>query len=300
MAAQSQLAARRGLVKRFNVLLVFVYGLSILITAPTTYFYTTQQVYSRAEQELVLMVDVVNSIQDYVGKDLRPHFVKENIFYSPSFSGIVAVSRFAEYFKGRQSEYYIHIASDNPLNPNNQAQGLEQELLDDFRIHREQKALTSVGNIRGKTYLVNSSPKVSAKGCLLCHGKPSDAPQDVTETYGTQKGYYYDVDEVVGVSLVGVPLDNVQELAIKRSLIVIGGITVLFAILFIVVNLLVKRLVLTPISEITDVAMAVSKGDLTRDVRVFDRNDEISDLANAFELMRRSLLTAMKKISHKS
>ena len=104
----------------------------------------------------------------------------------------------------------------------------------------------------------------------------------------------------MGVSLVGVPLADVQALSLKRSLIVIGAITVLFAVLFIVVNMLVKRLILVPITDITEVAKAVSKGDINRVVTVAERNDEISDLAQAFELMRRSLITAMKHLKGKS
>ena len=74
----------------------------------------------------------------------------------------------------------------------------------------------------------------------------------------------------------------------------------LFAVLFIVVNMLVKRLILVPIRDVTAVATAVSKGDLNRAMAVADRNDEISDLGQAFELMRRSLITAMKHLKGKS
>ena len=69
--------------------------------------------------------------------------------------------------------------------------------------------------------------------------------------------------------------------------------------LFIVVNVLVKRLILEPIVDITRVATAVSKGDINRAVTVAERDDEIADLAQAFELMRRSLITAMKHLKGK-
>lgn len=123
---------------------------------------------------------------------------------------------------------------------------------------------------------------------------------DVTTTYGEQNGYGYSPDEVVGVSLVGVPLEDVQDLTIQRSLIVIAGITIIFAFLFVMVNLLVRRLILSPIADITEVAKAVSRGDIHREINANQRNDEIADLANAFELMRRSLLTAMKHLKRQS
>ena len=273
-----------------------MYFATILVTAPTIYFMTEKQVYDRAEADLVLLVDVVKSIQEFVATDLRPHFMKEKIFYSPSFSGIVATTRIAKYLNDKQPQYYIKNASDNPLNEANQVQGIEHGLLRQFRQQRALNSINSVGDIDGRTYLVSSAPKISKNGCLRCHGDPQKAPEDVIATYGKTSGYGYKPNQVVGVSLVGVPLEDVQALATERSLIVIGAITVLFTLLFIVVNLLVKRLILKPISAITEVATAVSAGDINREISIGERNDEIADLARAFELMRRSLITAMKRM----
>jgi HAMP domain-containing protein len=277
-----------------------MYVFTVLVTTPVIYVITKHQVYNRAEQDLVLLVDVVKSIQNFVANDLRPHFMKEKIFYSPSFSGIVATSRVAKYLRQEQPQYYISNVSDNPLNPNNKVKGLEDELLSRFRNNRNMEMVTTAGEIGGQKYLVSSAPKVSKKGCLRCHGVPEMAPEDVKATYGTESGFGYQSGEVVGVSVVGVPLEDVQSLTIQRSLIVIAAITLLFTVLFFVVNRLVRRLILEPITEITTVASAVSRGDISREVHVQDRKDEISDLANAFELMRRSLVAAMKRMKRKS
>ncbi|MCU7873384.1 MAG: DUF3365 domain-containing protein [Candidatus Thiodiazotropha sp. (ex Lucinoma borealis)] len=301
MVEQSTNQGTRGsLSKRFNLSLIVMYIFTVVVTTPAIYFITKQQVYNRAEQDLVLLVDVVKSIQNFVANDLRPHFMKEQIYYSPSFSGIVATSRIAKYLKQKQPQYYISNVSDNPLNPKNKVQGLEQDLLNKFRSNRNMGLLNTMGEINGQTYLVSSAPKVSKKGCLRCHGEPERAPEDVKATYGTESGFGYRTGEVVGVSVVGVPLEDVQSLTIRHSLMVIGGITLLFTILFVVVNLLVRRLILEPIMEITTVAKAVSHGDVIREVNMKDRKDEIADLANAFELMRRSLVAAMKRIKRNS
>ncbi|MGD8588396.1 MAG: DUF3365 domain-containing protein [Chromatiales bacterium] len=287
---------QKSLVAKFNLSLLVIYLGSVLITAPSIYLLTKQEVYDRAEEELVLMIDMVKSIQNFVATDLRPHFLREKIFYSPSFSGIVATSRIAKHLKQKQPQYYIKNASDNPLNQDNLVHGMEQDLLERFRADRTLQSLNSIGTIEGKNYLVSAAPKISKKGCLRCHGDPADAPLDVTANYGKQSGYGYQNDEVVGVSLVGVPLEEVQSLAIQRSLFVIGAITVIFSLLFVIVNLLVRRLILVPVLEITEVAKAVSKGDIHRAISADKGNDEIAELTNAFELMRRSLLTAMKRM----
>jgi methyl-accepting chemotaxis protein len=293
---------RRGnsLAKRFNLYLLSMYILTILVTTPVTYFVTKKQVYTMAKDDLSLMVDIVKSIQEYVATDLRPHFMEEEIYYSPSFSGIVATSKVAKYLKERQPKYYISNVSDNPLNPANKVKGIEAELLGDFRSNRDKKVVSTEGKINGHNYLVRSAPMVSKDGCLRCHGDPEMAPEDIKANFSAESGFGYKNGEVVGVSVVGVPLKDVQSLTVQRSLMMIGAITLLFSILFFVVNKLVKRLVLEPVLEITTVAVAVSHGDISREVSVKDRTDELAKLASSFELMRRSLVAAMKRMKRKT
>jgi HAMP domain-containing protein len=289
-----------SLAKRFNFYLIFMYIVTILVTTPVTYFFTKQQVYALAKDDLNLVVDVMESIREYVAKDLRPHFMAKDIYYSPSFSGIVAISRVAKYLNGRQPQYYVSNVSDNPLTPDNEAKGIEVELLSQFRRNRDKQVVNTEGIINGQNYLIRSTPMVSKAGCLRCHGEPEKAPEDIKANYSAESGFGYVKGDVVGVGLVGVPLKDVQSLTIQRSLIMIGAITLLFSILFSVVNILVKRLVLEPVSEITTVAVAVSHGDISREVSVKDRTDEIAKLANSFELMRRSLVAAMKRMKSKA
>lgn len=277
-----------------------MYICSIAIAAPSVYVFTKQQVYDRANEDLTLLVDVVKSIQGYVANDLRPYFLKQKIFYSPAFSGIVATARIAGHLKAYQPDYLIRNASDNPLNPDNEAKELEKDLLKQFRASRTTSAINTEGNIDGRRYLVSAAPKISnKKGCLKCHGDPAKAPEDVTDSYGTGRGYGYTMGDIVGVSLVGVPVDDVESLTVQRSLYVIGIITVLFALLFMILNSIVKRLIITPIDEITEVAQSVSKGDINRTISAVTRNDEIGELAHSFELMRRSLVAAMKHMRKK-
>jgi methyl-accepting chemotaxis protein len=281
------------------MLLLTVYIFTILLSTPVIYIITKQEVYSQAEENLDLLVDVVKSVRNYVSKDLRPHFLEQEIYYSPAISGIVAISKISKYLKQKQPQYYISNVSDNLLNPDNQAKGLEQDLLEYFRKIRTKKTINTTGEINGQNYLVSSAPMVSKDLCLRCHGDPVGAPEDVRANYDLESGFGYTIDEVVGVSVVGVPLKDVQSLAMIRSLIVIGAITLLFTALFLIVNLLVKRFILEPISEITTMAVAVSHGDISREVNVNDQKDEIAELAFSFELMRRSLVAAMKRIKRK-
>jgi HAMP domain-containing protein len=99
---------------------------------------------------------------------------------------------------------------------------------------------------------------------------------------------------VVGVNLVGVPLGNVNALAMERSLAVVGLLTGLFGVLMFTMQFSVRRNIIRPLVEIASSAQAVSQGDMGRRIET-NRNDEIGELARAFELMRRSLQSMMRR-----
>jgi HAMP domain-containing protein len=295
MTASASNLPRRSVVRRFNLALLTLYLLCVAAAAPLIYLVTERQVNAQADRELKILVDMVRSIQGYVAEHMRPFLMEKGLFYSPGFSGIVATSLIAEKFEELQPAYYIKNASDNPLNPANNPQPFEQQLLMRFRSHRDLSELTETGIIDGHAMLVSAAPKLSAKGCMRCHGEPSKAPEEIRARYGENDGYRYRDGEVVGVSLVGVPLDDVQAVAIERSLIALGALTVLFALIFISINVLVRRTLVAPMLEIAEAAKDISQGRMDRPVDL-PRNDEVGDLAHAIELLRRSFVQALKRL----
>lgn len=296
MADDATAQRRRGSIsRRFNLSILGVYLVSMLISAPSIYFYTRYEVYEQANVQLGLLVDVVKSIKGYVSKDLRPYFLEEGLFHNAGLSGIVAVSRVAQNLKDAQQSYSIRNVSDNPLNPKNSPQALERDLLYRFRSDGELGEVRVEGVIDGQRMLVRSVPITSKQGCLRCHGAPDSVPVEVIAEYGRSSGFNYRVGDVVGLELVGVPIANIDALAMQRSLIAVGLLTLLFALVFVAINLLVKRYLISPLLQITETAQAVAKGHLDQPLTL-DRNDEIGDLARSVELLRRSFAQLMKRM----
>jgi len=296
MTGSSATLPRRSVVRRFNLALALLYLLCVAVATPVIYVTTERQVNVQAERELKLLVDMVQSIQGYVAQYMRPFLMEHGLFYSPGFSGIVATSLIAEKFAILQPGYYIKNASDNPLNPKNQPQAFEQELLERFRNDRRLEGLRETGLLNDQMMLVAAAPKASAKGCLKCHGDPAKAPEEIRTQWGETKGYHYKSDEVVGLSVVGVPLADVQALALERSLIAIGMLTGLFTVIFLSINVLVRRSLVTPMLTIAEAAREISQGRMDKPLDL-GRNDEVGDLAHSIELLRRSFVQAMKRFS---
>jgi protein-histidine pros-kinase len=292
----STTAKTGSVARRFNLSLLLLYFLSILISAPAIYFYTRGEVFAQANSELRLLGDLVKSIKGYIADDMRPWFVKNKQFHSAGFSGIVAVSRVAQNLKEIQGRYAIRNVSDNPLNPANSPEPLERDLLQGFRRDPDVKHLQTQGELGGQLMLVTSAPIVSQPGCLQCHGEPDTVHPEITGEYGRTTGYGYKNGDVVGLELVGVPIADVNALAMERSLMAVGLLTLMFGLIFVTINLLVRRNLISPILEITDAAQAVVKGDLDRTLDI-KRNDEIGDLARSVELLRRSFAQVMKRFN---
>lgn len=288
-------AYKGSVIRRFNWALFGLYLASIALSAPAIYWMTKQQVYAQAKNELGLLVGMGKSIRGYVGGTLRPFFMENDIFFAPGFSGVVATADVARHFSGLYPTYHIRTSSDNPLNPANLPKPLEMELLSQFRKNQDLEEIEREGDLDGQRVLVSSAPMVSKAGCMRCHGEPQLVSDQITREFGTDSGYNYELDKVVGISTVAVPLANVNRLALERSGYVVGVLTVIFGLMFIVINVLVRRSLINPVLELRDTVQAVTKGHIEHEVEI-KRDDEIGQLAREVELLRRSFATAMKRL----
>ena len=196
-----------------------------------------------------------------------------------------------------QPDYYIKIASDNPLNLEDMPEPLEVGLLKRFRQDTTLKHIVESGIVKGKPYLVSAASAKAKEGCLRCHGEPAAAPETIRQKYGSTNGYHWQVGDIVGTSVVGVPLADINGIVVKRSLIVVIALSVIYAITLLTVNSLVRRSIINPLLEITDAAYDVSHGKDAASLELSsNRDDEIGTLAHSFGLMRRSMELALQKV----
>lgn len=285
-----------SLLKRFSKAILALYVVSLLVSIPAIYVATYYEARAGADKELALLVDMVTAVRKYIAVDVRTDLMEANLFHSPAISSTVTTSRVAKHFREMRPEYYIKVASDNPLNPKNKPDQLEWEVLERFRNDKALDRIVEVGSIDDRDYLVSSRPSRAKDGCLRCHGDPAAAPEAIKAKYGTSEGYRYDVGGVVGAIVVGVPIEDVNALVLERGVIGLVVLTLIFALIFLMVRWIVKSQIVEPVDKITEIAVALSNGDLARNVHVERDGSEIGELGHAMELVKRSLVFAMKKI----
>ncbi len=294
-AAENNGKKRSRITRKMNLVLFTMYLTVIAVSIPATYFVTQSQILDQANRELSLLVDMVRSVRNVVREETRPHFLPKGEFFPPVVSSTVMAKTVASKFAKLRPEYYIRIVSDNPLNHENRPDLAETDILNRFRAAGGSDAIVETGYLRNEKYLISAAPAVAKKGCLRCHGAPQDSPNQITVKYGVNSGYGYQVGTVVGASVVGVPMANLNHLVLVRSLTIIAVTTVVFSIIFLLINRIIKQSVINPILEISETAQSVSRGNIGQSISM-DRNDEIGDLAYSIELMRRSLVVIVKKL----
>ena len=107
------------------------------------------------------------------------------------------------------------------------------------------------------------------------------------------------MNKVIGTKIVYVPAAQVYKTANQNFLLILGIFIAIFAVVILLVNLWLKQYVVRPLKRITQVAEAVSLGDMGADFEK-QSDDEVGRLADAFTRMKTSLEIAIKRLVKKS
>jgi HAMP domain-containing protein len=102
--------------------------------------------------------------------------------------------------------------------------------------------------------------------------------------------------ETVGAQIVSVPLRLATARAARTFWTIMAGLSGVFAVMMVVLNLLLHIVVLRPVRRMAETAEAVSLGRTDAPEFVMEGRDEIAVLAQSFNRMRRSFARAMRML----
>jgi protein-histidine pros-kinase len=128
--------------------------------------------------------------------------------------------------------------------------------------------------------------------CLICHSVPAAAPRTLIARYGSDNGFGWQADEVIGAQIVSVPF--VLANADSGLHIMILVVVATFAAVLLIVNLTIYYFLLRPLRRMARIADEVSEGDTTAAEFAEVGGGEISELARSFNRLRVSLDKALK------
>ena len=250
---------------------------------------TQKLVYDGARRDLVrsaaLMMESATAVRSYTFDQVRPRLTPLLAqAFLPQSVPAYAASQTMLALQRRMPGYLYKEATINATNPADEAVGWEVGLVQDLR---RQPAGAQVVVERyddeGRPQLVVARSIVIEKPeCLACHSEPAVAPASMIRVYGPARGFGWSLNQVIGAQIVAVPLQvadvAAREAARSLAIVLLG----LFAVLLVALNVMLGRIVVTPLNRLARLANDASLGRAADFSKFTDRRDEIGSLANAF------------------
>ncbi len=285
---------RMNLRKRFTVVMLIVYIVSLPVIVGVSFFVLRENAKRQILEEANLMLAAMEAARGYTADVLRPTLTEllPGKFVIEGMSATRVAYGIQERIRKKLPRYMFKEATENPLNLVNQADEFELQKIDEFRKGILKKEWRGYKKAPDGEYYVIMRPVQVKPGCLRCHGDPDMAPPEVRERYGTTHGYNWKVGDIVTVNSVYVPTEEAKEAAIRALVTFAGVYSGMFLLIIIVIDRIIIKSIIRPIEEFVETANEISKGRFDREFRV-DTEDEIKLLANAFNRMKVSLQKAM-------
>ena len=281
---------------KFNLAMLLVFALGFVGAV----FLVEDVLVDNAKDEVALkariMMEAARSMRSYTVEEIRPllrqidtdEFLAQTV---PAYAATANMNR----LRNAYPDYSYKEAALNPTNPEHKANVWEEDIIQYFRNYQDVNEYIGVRATPTGQYMFLSRPfKITKKGCLACHSDPDIAPVSLIKKYGRHNGFGWKHNEIVGAQIVNIPMAIPIERAKKTFytfMIILGSV---FLAIWLVMNLLLHLIIIKRINHIAEKSSHISKGDMT--VAEFEQSgkDELSSLGHSFNLMYRSLSSAVK------
>jgi HAMP domain-containing protein len=287
---------------KINLTLCGVFVVGLVIAAGGSYKVLSDDAIADSVRDARIMIESASAIRSYTAESVSPLLqpLMKVQFLPHSIPSFAAQTNF-RIVQTKLPEYTYREPTLNPTNVNDRALGWEADIINAFRSDPTSTEAISVRDTPLGKFLTLARPmKVGSQACLTCHDTAEKAPATMVALYGTQNGFGWKVGDIIAAQVVSIPLSVPMERAYKTLLLVMAALAGTFVVILALVDFLLRRLVVKPVVAISDMASAVSMGDLEAPEYTRDTKDEIGSLAASFNRMRRSLQNAMKMLEEQN
>lgn len=287
-----------GLRLKFNLILALCFLLGL--GASSLFLFKVLQ--QNATEQLHAQIGVLRAqalaVRRYTSEEVRPLLIdlSEVQFLPQTVPSFSAQTAFAN-FRDRYPQFYYKEAALNPTNPSDRATDWERDMIERLRADRSLDELVNIRETEnGSQYTIAFPLVIKSESCLTCHSAPERAPASMVALYGSKNGFGWKLNEVVGAQIFSVPLQLAEKQSWQNLQLVVAAMSAIFLVLIILLNALLGRMVISPVSKMARIAERVSMGEGDQPEYVHPGSDEIASLSQSFNRMRRSLDNAMKMI----
>ena len=286
-----------GLRLKFNLVLIAVFLAGFAVAGWTSYQLLQRNARGEIVRNARVMMEAALAIRSFTSTQVRPHlepllvqnFLPQSV---PAFAATETMGALRKTYP----DYGYKEATLNPTNPRNRATDWEADVVTSFRNNAQNLELVGERDTPTGRSLFVARPIRVESGCLVCHSTPKVAPASMIALYGDANGFGWKLNEIIGAQVVSVPTALPIQNANRAFATFMASLAVVFALVFVALNVMLNSLIVRPIREMARAADDVSTGNF--DIAEFESGakDEIAVLGSSFNRMRRSLQKAMKML----
>jgi protein-histidine pros-kinase len=286
-----------GLRLKFNLVLLVVFVTGLGVTGYLSY----ELLHRNAREEVLrnagVMMEAALSMRTYTVSNVRPKLAVDPDKFLPESVPAFGATEIMTLLRNKYPDYAYKEAALNPTNPRNRAVEWENDILNIFRSDPSQTEISGVRDTpTGRSLYLARPMQVKDPACLSCHTTAEMAPASMVKIYGGANGFGWKLNEVVAAQIVSVPMNLPIRNANRAFVTFMSSLALVFAVLFVALNVMLTLLIVQPITQLSEAADQISRGKLDIAELPTKGKDEVSQLGQAFNRMRRSLEKAIALI----
>src|SRR5262249_3022418 len=149
-----------------------------------------------------------SAVRTYTSESIRPLLEQQvQIQFLPHTIPSYAAQANFRLVQKKLPEYSYREPTLNPTNVNDRAVDWASDIINDFRNQPDKTEPMAIRDTPVGKFLTLSRPlKVSSASCLVCHSPPAAAPPTMVALYGSQNGFGWKQNEIIGAQVVSIPL----------------------------------------------------------------------------------------------
>ncbi|MBI4903792.1 MAG: DUF3365 domain-containing protein [Acidobacteria bacterium] len=288
---------------KFSLLLILVLGAGLSVAAYLSHQFLQRNAREQVIQQARIMMETTLSIRDYTSKQLKPLLITHQMHVAQFLPQSVPAYSASEMFKYLRAAYPAYTYKEASLNPTNlraRAVDWENDIINAFRNFPDKKEVIGERDTPEGRALYLARPIKVSPACLECHSVPQKAPIAMIRTYGRNNGFGWKEGEVIAAQIVSVPMAVPVEIADKAFRNLVLFLAVVGVAVLVIVNIGLSLIVIRPVTQMSQMADEISKGNLNVAELPVSGGDEISTLGKSFNRMYVSLAKAIRLLENES
>lgn len=285
----------RSIIRR---ILLSVFLLSLIAGTGTFYFVLHDRAVQQAEEQARTLLATALAVRSYTNEHILPKLsqLPPTTFNEETVPSFAAQTVFRS-LGGQSSGYTYREPALNPTSPADRASAFEIDLIRQFRDRDTLTELTGVHDSGTERLFYVAKPmRITNAACLICHDTPERAPPAMLARYGSANGFGWQLNEVIGIQLLTVPVTRQFSGLMLLTAYLAGGLLLIFTLCYAALSATLDALLVQPLKSLATAADAasVSGGHAVSVPR--GAAAELNAIAAAIERLRRSLARSMAQL----